>query len=119
MIMDLHQASAKVSAPYFRIDAEPGRRQLVGTIQLFNRTSRRLAVRLDPVDAITANDLDRFMAQSASRFTDRPVAASWQSSREHPRRREPTVSWQSMCRLSRGRDFLSGISVQSIQTLRF
>jgi hypothetical protein len=118
MIMDLHQASATASAPYFRVDAKPGGRQAVGTIQLFNRTSRRLAVRLDPVDGSTANALGSLYGAVGEPIHGSALWLRLGSPRVSiPAGGSRTVSVAIDVPASAGAgDFLSGVSVQSIQS---
>lgn len=56
VIVKVHPASGIVS-PYFKLAASPARSVTAGSLQLVNPTSRRLMVRLDPVDAITTSTL--------------------------------------------------------------
>jgi hypothetical protein len=118
MVMELHQASATVSAPYFRVNAKPGGRQAVGTIQLFNRTSRRLAVRLDPVDGITANALGSLYGAVGEPIHGSALWLRLGSPRVSiPAGGSRTVSVAIDVPGSAGAgDFLSGVSVQSIES---
>lgn len=56
VIVKVHQASGLIS-PYFQLAAAPGSVVRAGSLELVNPTSRTIAVRLDPVDAITASTL--------------------------------------------------------------
>jgi len=117
MTMQLHEAASPVAAPYFRVAAKPGRRQLVGTIELLNRTSHPLAVRLDPVDAATANTLGSLYGAAGEPLHGSALWLRLGSPRVSvPAGGSRTVSVAIDVPGSAGAgDFLSGVSVQSIQ----
>src|SRR5436190_7160543 len=56
MTVAVHQAAGP-PASYFQLRAGPGRQALAGTLEVRNRTRRRITVLLDPIDAVTASTL--------------------------------------------------------------
>jgi hypothetical protein len=56
MIVAVHPAGGAISS-YFQLGARPGHRASAGTLELRNRSSRRVTVLLDPVDSLTASTL--------------------------------------------------------------
>jgi hypothetical protein len=56
MTVALHQPSG-LPLSYFDLKAKPGRPAAAGTLELSNRSSHRITVLLDPVDATTASTL--------------------------------------------------------------
>ena len=53
MIVAVHPAAGPLRS-YFDLSTRPGRAAVAGTLELRNRTSRRVVVLVDPVDAVTA-----------------------------------------------------------------
>src|SRR2546430_15783223 len=56
MTVTLHQPSG-LALSFFKLPAKPGAQISAGTLELRNRTARRLTVSLDPIDAVTASTL--------------------------------------------------------------
>ena len=56
MIVAVHPATGAISS-YFQLGARPGHRASAGTLELRNRSNRRVTVLLDPVDSLTASTL--------------------------------------------------------------
>jgi hypothetical protein len=73
VIVKVHQRSGLVS-PYFQLGASPGRTVNAGSLEIVNPARKAVTVRIDPVDAITADALGSAYAQTTSALTG---AATW------------------------------------------
>jgi hypothetical protein len=115
MTVTLHQPSG-LALSYFQLPARPGARVSAGTLELRNRTARRLTVSLDPIDAVTAStlgsayDVRGLTVHGPARWTllaSRRVVLA-------PRGRA-TVAVTASPNLKAGPgDYLSGIGVQAL-----
>ena len=102
MIVAVHPASGPLRS-YFDLPARPGRPAVAGTLELRNRTGRRVVVLVDPVDAVTATT---FGQTRWTQVTGRRVALP-----PHAKRLiRVTVRPQ---RSAKPGDYLSGIGIQA------
>ena len=116
MIVVPHSASGRINS-YFDLTARPGRLATAGTLELRNRLDKRVTVRLDRVDGLTASTLGsayrvrggaihgatRWMRLSARKVLLGPHGTANVSVKVIPSQR------------SRPGEYLSGISVQAVE----
>ena len=113
--VEVHQATA-VPSSYFQLSANPGTTPSAGSIQLLNRTSRAVLVRLDPVDGITTNTLGSAYTSSGQAIHE---SARWlRLGSRHlriPARSSRTVTVaMEVPRSAKPGDYLSGVAVQTV-----
>ena len=113
--VEIHRGSFTTGASYFQVRAEPGALAPVGIIELLNRTSRPVAVTLDPVHGTTGDTLGWVFSPVGE---PAPGSAQWlrlgstrvlvgaHASNTVPVALEPSDS-------AGPGDYLSGVSVQS------
>ncbi len=113
--VEINQGSLTTGDSYFQVRAEPGALAPVGTIELLNRTSRPVAVTLDPVHGTTGDTLGWVFSPVGE---PAPGSAQWLrlgstrvSLGAHASRTVP-VAVAPIGSAGPG-DYLSGVSVQS------
>ncbi len=113
--VEVHQATA-VPSSYFQLHALPGTARSAGSIQLLNRTSGAVLVRLDPVDGITTNTLGSAYTSSGQAIHESARWLRLGSRRLRiPARSSRTVAVaMEVPRSARPGDYLSGVAVQTV-----
>src|SRR5215212_4137540 len=104
-----------VSGSYFTITPQPGHMSLAGTLEVRNRSNRRITVRLDPVASLTASTLGSAYGTAAP---ERSGQAAWIRIAKRrlvlaPRQKTSVPVGVNTPPDVRPGDYLSGISVQA------
>src|SRR3954451_9954186 len=114
MTVVVHPASG-VAGSYFTLSPHPGKPTLAGTLEVRNRSSRRIVVRLDPVGSLTASTLGSAYGTATP---ERSGQAAWTRIAKRrlvlaPRQKTSVPVAVNTPPDVRPGDYLSGISVQA------
>jgi hypothetical protein len=114
MSVEVHPASG-VAGSYFTLSPKPGQPTLAGTLEVRNRSSRRIVVRLDPVGSLTASTLGSAYGTASP---ERSGQAAWTRIAKRrlvlaPRQKTSVPVAVATPPDVRPGDYLSGISVQA------